>query len=177
MPGPNLGRRVAVDAGVLRGSVQEMTGVDRPVCHISKSQLFDIFFSLPRSQCSGDGYTFKTGMVTHSGGFEEAPVGIWGPADHYSSVLASVAVVSRSSRSGGRRSGRSSTVLGPSASASLPSVPSGSVQAVPSCLEIIVRFTRAGGFSNRVAQQVSLACRSSSRAGYQSKWLGFSPMV
>ena len=68
---------------------------------------------------------------------------------------------------------RSSTVQGPSASTSLPSVPSGSVQAVPSCLETIKRFTRAGGFSNRVAQQVSLARRPSSRAGYQSKWLVF----
>ena len=32
---------------------------------------------------------------------------------------------------------------------------------------------RAGGFSRRVAQQVSLAQRLSSRAGYQSKWLVF----
>ena len=137
--------------------------------------MFDIFFSLPRSQCSGDGYTSSkrewvagvclSSLVTHSGGFEEVPVVLWGPADHHSSVLASEAVVSGSSRSGGRRSGRSSTVQGPSASASLPSVPSGSVQAVSSCLETIKRFTRAGGFSNRVAQQVSLARRPSSRAG------------
>ena len=38
---------------------------------------------------------------------------------------------------------------------------------------LIMRFTRDSGFSNRVAQQVSLARRPSSRAGYQSKWLGF----
>ena len=94
---------------------------------------------------------------------------LWGPADYHSSVLASEAVVSGSSRSGGQWS--SSTVQGPSATASLPSVPSGSVQAVSSCLETIKRFTRAGGFSKHVAQQVSLARRSSSRAGYQSKWL------
>ena len=182
-PGPNLGLLVNAEAGGLRGSVQEMAGVDRPVCNISESQMFDIFFSLPRSQCSGDGYTSSklewvagvclSSLVTHSGGFEEAPVGVWGPADHHSSVLASEAVVSGSSRSGGRRSGRSSTIQGPSASASFPSVPSGSVQAVPSCLETIMRFTRAGGFSNRVAQQVSLVRRPSSHAGYQSKWLGF----
>ena len=110
-------------------------------------------------------------LVTHSSSSEEAPVVLWGPADHHSSVLASEAVVSGSSRSGGRRSGRSSTVQGPSATASLPSVPSGSVQAVASCLETIKRFTRAGGFSKHVAQQVSLARRPSSRAGYQSKWL------
>ena len=93
------------------------------------------------------------------------------PADHHSSVLALEAVVSGSARFGGRRSGRSSTVQGSSATAPLPSVPSGSVQAVASCLETIKRFTRAGGFSKHVAQQVSLARRPSSRAGYQSKWL------
>ena len=182
-PEPNLGLRVDAEAGGLRGSVQEMAGVDRPVCNISKSQMFDIFFSLPRSQCSGDRFTSSklelvasvclSSLVTHSGGFEEAPVVLWVPADHHSSVLVSEAVVSGSSRSGGRRSGRSSTVQGPSASASLPSVPSESVQAVSSCLETIKRFTLAGGFSNRVAQQVSLARRPSSRAGYQSKWLIF----
>ena len=69
------------------------------------------------------------------------------------------------------RSGRSSTAQGSSASATLPSVPSGGVQAVASCVEPIKRFTRAGGFSKRAAQQVSLAHRPSSRAGYQSKWL------
>ena len=181
-PEPNLGLRVDGEAGGLQGSVQEMASVDRPFCNISKSQMFDIFFSLPRSQCSGDGCPSKlewvagvclSSLVTHSGGFEEAPVVLWGPADHHSSVLDSEAVISGSSRSGGRRSGRSSTVQGPSASASLPSVPSGSVQAVSSCLETIKRFTRAGGFSKHVAQQVSLACHPSSRAGYQSKWLVF----
>ena len=183
LPKPDLGLRVDAEAGGLRGSVQEMAGFDRPVCNISKLQIFNIFFCLPRSQCSGDGCASSklewvagvclSSLVTHSGGFEEAPVVLWGPADHHSSVLASEAVVSRSSRSGGRRFGRSSTVQRPSASASLPSVSSGSVQAVSSCLETIKRFTRAGGFSNRVAQQVSLARRASSRAGYQSKWLVF----
>ena len=180
-PKSNPGLRMDAEAGGLQGSVQEMAGVDRPIRNISKSQMFNIFFSLPRSQCSGDGCSsskleWVTGeclssLVTHSSSSEEAPVILWGSADHHSSVLASEAVVSGSSRSGGRRSGRSSTVQGPSATASLPSVPSGSVQAVASCLETIKRFTCAGGFSKHVAQQVSLACRPSSRAGYQSKWL------
>ena len=47
------------------------------------------------------------------------------------------------------------------------------VSRLSSCLVAIKRFTRAGGFSRRVAQQVSLARRPSSRAGYQSKWLVF----
>ena len=112
-------------------------------------------------------------LVSHSGGFEEAPVVLWSSTDHRGSILASEAVVSGSSGSGGRRPSRSSTVLRPSASAPLPPVSSRSVQAVSSCLVTIKRFPRAGGFSRRVAQQVSLARRLSSRAGYQSKWLVF----
>ena len=168
------------EAGGLRGSVQEVAGVNRPVCNISKSQMFHIFFSLPRSQCSGDGCASSklewvagvclSSLVSHSGSFEEALVVLWSSTDHRSSILASEAVVSGS---GGRRPGRSSTVQRPSASAPLPPVSSGSVQAVSSCLETIRRFTRAGGFSRRVAQQVSLARRPSLRAGYQSKWLVF----
>ena len=165
----------------LSGSVQEVAGIDRPIRNITKSPMFDIFFSLPRSQrsgCSSLELEWVAGiclsfLVPHSSGSEEAPVVLWGPADHHSSLLAPEAVVSRSSRSGGRRSGRSSAVQGSSASAPLPSVSSGGVQAVPSCLETIKQFTRAGGFSKHVAQQVSLARRPSSRAGYQSKWLVF----
>ena len=110
-------------------------------------------------------------LVSNSSSSEEASVVLWGPADHHSSLLASEAVVSRSSGSGGRRSGCSSSVQGPPASTSLPSVSSRGVQAVASCLETIQRFTRASGFSKHVAQQVSFARRRSSRAGYQSKWL------
>ena len=178
---PNSRLRMGSETGGLSGSVQKVAGIDRPVRNITKSPMFDIFFSLPRSQRSGNGCTSSelgwvagvclSSLVTHSSSSEEAPVVLWGPADHHSSVLASEAVVSGSARSGGRRSGRSSTVQGPSATAPLPSVPSGSVQAVASCLETIKRFTRAGGFSKHVAQQVSLARRPSSRAGYQSKWL------
>ena len=170
--------RMDAEAGGLQGPVQEMAGVDRLIRNISKSQMFNIFFSLPRSQCPGDGCSSSklewvagvclSFLVTHSSSSEEAPVVLWGPADHHSSILASEAVVSGSSRSGGRRSGCSSTVQGSSATAPLPS---GSVQAVASCLETIKRFTRASGFSKHVAQQVSLARCPSSRAGYQSKWL------
>ena len=120
-----------------------------------------------------NGWQAYASLVSHSGGFEEAPVVLWSSTDHRSSILASEAVVSGSSGSGGRRPGRSSTVQRPSASAPLPPVSSGSVQAVSSCLVTIKQFTRTGGFSRRVAQQVSLARRPSSRAGYQSKWLVF----
>ena len=77
-----------------------------------------------------------------------------GATDHRSSVLASEAVVSGS---GGRRP--QSLCHSPETfCVSLTSpFPSRGVQAVSSCLETIKRFTRAGGFSRRVAQQVSLA--------------------
>ena len=98
-PEPNLGLRVDAEAGGLQGSVQEMAGVDRPFCNISKLQMFHIFFSLPRSQCAGDGCSSSklewvagvclSSLVTHSGGSEEAPVVLWGPANHHSFVLAS----------------------------------------------------------------------------------------
>ena len=182
-PKPDLGLRVDAEAGGLRGSVQEVAGVNRPVCNISKTQMFHIFFSLPRSQCSGDGCASSklewvagvclSSLVSHFGGFEEAPVVLWSSTDHRSSILTSEAVVSGSSGSGGRRPGRSSTVQRPSESAPLPPVSSGSVQTVSSCLETIKRFVRSGGFSRRVAQQVSLARRPPSRADYQSKWLVF----
>ena len=173
LPKPDLGLRMDAEAGGLQGSVQEVADVNRPVCNVSKSQMFHIFFSFPRSQCSGDGCASSklewvagiclSSLVSHSGGFGEAPVVLWSSTDHRSSILASEAVVSGSSGSGGRRPGRSSTVQSPSASAPLPPISFGSVQAVSSCLETIKRFTRAGGFSRRVAQ----------RAGYQSKWLVF----
>ena len=110
-------------------------------------------------------------LVSNSSSSEEAPVVLWGPADHHSSSLASEAVVSRSSGSDGRRSGCSSSVQGPPASTPLPSVSSRGFQAVASCVETIQRFTRAGGFSKHVAQQVSFARQPSSHAEYQSKWL------
>ena len=112
-PKPDLGLRVDADAGGLWGSVQEVAGFDQPVCNISESQMFPIFFSLPRSQCSGDGCAssklewvagvFLSSLVSHSGGFEEAPVVLWSHSDHRSSILASEAGVSGSSGSGGRR--------------------------------------------------------------------------
>ena len=55
----------------------------------------------------------------------------------------------------------------------LPSIPSGGVKAVASCLETIQRFAQSQGFSKHVAQQSALARRPSSRAGYQARWAVF----
>ena len=177
-PESDPGLRVDAEAGGVSRTVQEVAGLNRPVRHLSKSPLFNIFFSLPRSErsgnrCSASGLEWVAGvclssLVSNSSCAEEAPVILGGSADHHSTLLASEAVVSRSAGSGSGRSCGSSSVQRPPAPAPLPS---GGVQAVASCLETLQRFTRARGSSKRVAQQVSLARRPSSRAGYQSKWL------
>ena len=135
----------------------------------SKSLLFSIFFSLPRSERSGNrcssqelvwvaGICLST-LVTHSCVSEEALVVLWSPADHHSSLLASEAVVPRSSGSGGGWSSGSASVQRPPSPTPLSS---GGVQTVASGLETIQRFPRARGFSKRVAQQVALAHHPSS---------------
>ena len=58
-----------------------------------------------------------------------------------------------------------------SQTASFSSPLSRDIQAVPSCMETLQRFAKLQRFSSRVAKQVGLARRPSSRAGYQSKWL------
>ena len=116
---------------------------------------------------------FHLGLYSNSGSPQDAPIVLWGPADHRSSLMASEAVVSGSSGLSSGRTGGSSSVQRPSSSASLPSSSSGSVKAVASCLETIQRFTRSSGFSKHVAQQMDLARRPSSRAGYQAKWSNY----
>ena len=182
-PEPDSGLRMDTETGGLSGSVQEVVGLDRPFCQISKSPMFNIFFTLPRSECSGNGCASSelewvagvclSSLVSNSSSSEEAPVVLWCPSNHNSTLLVSEPLVSRSSGSGSGRTGSSSSVQRSPAPAPLPSIPSRGVQAVASCLETIQRFTRARGFSKRVAQQVSLARRPSSRAGYQAKWLVF----
>ena len=135
--GPGL--RMDSEAAGLPGSVQEVAGLNRPVCHLSKSPLFNIFFTLPRSEragnrCASSELEWVAGIClsslgSNSSGAEEAPVVLWGPADHHSTLLASEAVVSRSTGSGSGRACGSSSVQRSSASAPLPSLPSGGVLA------------------------------------------------
>ena len=167
------------DRGVSRAP-EEVASVSRPVYHLTQSPMFTIFFTVPQSECSGYGCSAPelgwvagvclSTLVSHSSCPQEAPVVLWGPTNHRSSLLASEAVVSRPSRPGGGWSGGSSSVQGPPASTTLPLSSSGSVRAVASCLETIQRFARARGFPKHVAQQAALARRPSLRAGYQTKW-------
>ena len=170
------------DRGVPRAP-EEVASVNRPVCHLTQSPMFTIFFTIPRSECSGYGCSSPelgwvagvclSTLVSNSSCPREAPVVLWGPTDHRSSLLASEAVVSGPSRPGGGRSSGSSSVQGSPTSTTLPSSSSGSVRAVASCLETIQRFARARGFFKHVAQQAALARRPSSQFGFQAKWTIF----
>ena len=152
----------------------------RSLCHLSKSPMLSMFFSVPRSECSGHGCSAPewervagvclSSLVSHSCGVEEAPFVLWSPPDHHCSVLASETLVSGASGSGGGRSDPSSIVSPPPETAALPSSSSGDVRAVSSCVETIQRFVRSQDFSSHVARQASLARQSSSRAVCETKW-------
>ena len=167
--------------GSLSGAEPQVAGDDRSFCHLVESPLFTIFFALLQSV--GDRYgrssselgrvsgvCFST-LVNDTARSEEAPVILWGPHDSCCSLLAPETMVSGPSGTSGRRSNRSASLLRSSQSTAVPLSSSRDRQAVPSCLETIQRFARSQGFSSRVAKQLGLARRSSSRAVYQSKWL------
>ena len=180
---PKPGPRVGVDSeveGVL-GVEQQVTGDDRPFCHLIESPLFTLFFTLPRSvgdryRCASSelgrvsGVCLST-LVSDTAGSEEAPIIFWGPHDSFCSILAPETVVSGPPGHSGGRSNQSTEVSRSPRPTALSSSSSRDRQAVPSCLEAIQRFARFQGFSSRVAKQLGFACRSSSKAVYQSKWL------
>ena len=178
-PTSNLGLRMDSQIIGLQSTPLEVASNNRPVCNISESPLYTIFFSLPRSQFHRDGCPSPTvgwvagvclsALCSNSGSFEEAPLVLSGPADDHSSLLAPEAVVPRTSGVGGGRSGGSASGSRPVEPASYPSSASGSVKASSSCLETIQRFVKSCGFSRHVAKQTALARRPSSRAGYQAK--------
>ena len=178
-PSPGFG--VDSQVGSFSGSSQEVAGDDGPLCYLSKSLLFTLFFALPRSEGSGDrcsssklgwtsGVRFST-LVPHSAGSEETPLVLRISHDSGGSILASEALVSRPVRSGDGRSSSTSFVSRSSQTVSLPLPSSRDPQAVSSCLATVQRFARAEGFSSRVASQIGFSRRASSCANYQVKWL------
>ena len=159
---------------------EEMAGGNRSFRNLSKSPLFTIFFSIPRSQfhrdrCSSPTVGWVAGLClsaicSNSCDSEEAPLVLWGAANDHSSLLAPEAVVSGASGVSGGQSSGSTSGQGSVEPASCTSATSGSVKASSSCLETIQRFVRSCGFSRHVAKQTALARRPSSRVGYQAKW-------
>ena len=179
-PESNPGLRMDPKNLGLQSAPHEVASYDRPICNISKLPLYTIFFSLPRSQFHRDGGLSPTvgwmadvclsALCSNFGGFEEAPLILWGPSDDRSSLLATEAVVSRAPGVSGRWFGGSASGPRSVEPATYPSSTSGSVKASSSCLETIQRFLKSCGFYRHVAKQTALARRPSSRAGYQAKW-------
>ena len=138
-----LGLRMASEDRGFSGAQEEVASVHRPLRHLSKSPLFTVFLSFPRSErgshgCLASGLEWVAGVCLsslgpHSGSSQEAPVIVWSPPDVDRSLLASASVVSGASGSGGGRSGDTSSVQRSSQTTSLSSIPSGGVKAVSSC--------------------------------------------
>ena len=179
----DLGLRMDSKGRGFSGSQEKVASFNRPLCNLSESPLFTIFLSFPRSKRGSHGCLAPelewvagvclSSLVTHSSSSQEAPVIVWSPPDSNSTLLASASVVSGASGSGSGRSGDSSSLPRSSQTTPLPSVPSGGVKAVASCLETIQRFAQSQGFSKHLAQQSALSRRPSSRAGYQARWAVF----
>ena len=157
-----------------------VAGLNRFICDLSKSSLFDILLTIPGSPVSrhrrvSPVLEWSPGVLVPSGGHHsasprEAP-GLQGDGAHpCGSALAPVPLVLRPAPA---LAGPSSNSAGPSRPPALASVSSslpGSPSAQASCLETLQRFTRTAGFSSAVAEQSSLARRHSSRAVYQVRW-------
>ena len=122
------------------GSAQEVAGDHRPFPNLVKSSMLPIFFSVPRSERTGHGCCAPelewvagvclTSLVSNSSFTEKAPIGIWSPSDHHSSLLASETLVSGAAGSSGGRSCSSSAISRSFETTALPSSSSGSVGAV-----------------------------------------------
>ena len=103
-PKPNSGLRVDFETLGISSASEEMASVNRPICNLSQSPLYTIFFSLPRSQfhrdrCSSPTVEWVTGVCLSSlcsdpCGSKEAPLVLWGPTDDHSTLLAPETVAS-----------------------------------------------------------------------------------
>ena len=152
-PSPAASFRVVPQCDRISIFMASVAGLNRFVCDLRQSPLFDLFFSLPRPSVGGHGRLppflgRSTGLrlssvCHHSQSPRETP-GISGDGTHpCGSTLGSAALVS----------GSPPAVAGPSGH------PSRSSRPTASCLETLRRFTRAAGFSSAVAEHSSSARR------------------
>ena len=179
-PGPDPRVRVDSPHGDLSGVPLTMAGNDRPLCYLSKSPLLHLFLALPRSSGDGDGLSPTVqgpspGLRVPSLGYDstsppQAPIVIQSCADSDRPVLTSDALVYGCAGTSNCPTGNVASSSSSPQPASLLSSSSQSPQALSSCLTTLQRFARAAGFSSRVAAQVALAWRSSSRTNYHLKW-------
>ena len=172
--------RMGSEKRSLSGSTETLAGDDRPFCHLVESPMFSIFFALPRSKCLGYGCSSSelgrlsgvclSTLAPDTTSSEETLLIIWGPYDALCSVVASEALVPGTSGACSGRSSSTSVVSRSAQTASFPSISSGNIQAVSSCVETLQRFARSQGFSSHVAKQIAFARHPYSLAGYQAKW-------
>ena len=174
------GVRVDIEPERVLGTATEVAFRNRSLCDISKSPLWCLFCSNLGSHGCGRGcHAPVLGPSTrlrvssirhHQAGPQQVEVLKGNSADADSSLLVPEGMVPRSSRSSGRTSHSTSSQTEPSLSASLSTIPSKPPHASSSCLETLKREARHAGFSERVASQVVLARRNSTRLGYQCRW-------
>ena len=178
-PEPDPGVGVDSPQGSLSGAPLPVASNGRPICYLSKSPLLHLFLALPRSSGDGDGCSAivlgsPPGLRVPSLGFDstgppQASIVIRNCVDSDRPVLASKALVSGSAGPSNRPAGNVASSTRSPQPASLSASSSRAPQASSSCLATLQRFARAVGFSSRVAAQVGLARRSSSRTSYQLK--------
>ena len=146
-PGPvRFWARMDSEKRSLSGSTETLAGDDRPFRHLVESLMFSIFFALPRSECLGYGCSYsELGQLSGVCLSTLAPdilvlkklLIIWGPYDAHCSIVASEALVPRTSGAGSGRSSSTSVVSRSAQTASFPSSSSGNIQAVSSCVETL----------------------------------------
>ena len=172
---PQSSSRLGVDAP--SGSVQlappALAGDNRPVCFLTQSPLFCLFWY----RCHAPVMGFSTGIclpsIRHDQSGPGEGEGLPGSGAHaHSSILASASVVSGAARAADSAPS-SSISVGSSASATRQKIPPKPVHASSSCVETLRRFARASGFSRCVARRLGQARRQSSVASYQSNWLTY----
>ena len=150
-----------------------VAGPNRLVCHLRKSALFDLLFTVPRSDVSrhrrvspvlGRAPSLRVPSGGHHSACSSEAQGLLGDGAHSSgSALGPASLVLGPAPAFAGPSCRPAIPSGPPAIASLSSSLPGSPSAQASCLASLQRFTRAAGFSSAVAEQSSLARRPSSR--------------
>ena len=177
---PSSGIGMVSESGGIRPDQEEMACDNRPFCDDSKLQMSTIFciyegppeyrdrfipsqLELPSSLCLSSVQPYQKGS-------EQGSTVSFSRDDSNRSLLASEGVVPGLA---GSSFGTSSSVANEERStqtAPLSQVPSRSVFASTSCLETVRRFSRHGGFSRKVSDQLILARRPSTRKIYQCKW-------
>ena len=165
------------------GGVSSSTSLasdDRPVCHRTQLSPACLLFAAQRPYGGGDRRFLPvvgpysglclSPVLSDSPGLVQAPVQPGHSSAPLSSSLASEGVVSRSSASVGGSFCHLAFTSWSAQTAPCPSSTPEPPHATAFCVETVERFARHLGLSRRVARQLSLCRRASSRKLYQHCW-------